>query len=254
MFPLYAAEKSNRIAVVTLGLIAANVVVFVAELLYTNGLDSCLSSQLFYNYGLVPYSVVNGVQLSYDCAADAVNVVGSSPAVYLTPLTSMFLHAGFEHIIGNMWFLFVFGRNIEMRFGRAKYLGCYLASGLAGALAIILSAYAVGPPDIYIPGIGASGAISGVMAAYLVFYPKSQIITLAGYVIIPVRAFWFIGGWFLLQVIYQLGGLNSGVAYAAHIGGFLMGLLLAFVVKATTKSDDETEGSSDQFRPGRLPL
>ena len=240
MFPLYAAERSDRFPVVTLAIIGANIVVFVGELLYTSGLDPCLTTQLFFAYGLVPYSLMNGVPLSFDCNAGTVSPLGSSSLVYLTPLTSIFLHAGFTHIGGNMWFLFVFGRNIEARFGRAKYLASYLAAGFAGAAAIVLSALAVGPPDIYVPGVGASGAISGVMAAYLVFYPRSHIVSILGYFVTSIRAYWFIGGWFLLQVLYQLSGVNTGVAYAAHIGGFGLGLLVALLIKATSPSEDWT--------------
>ena len=234
MLPLYAVEGPKRRAV-TLGIIAANIAVFLGELFYTNGLDPCLENQLFYSYGLVPYSLTSGIQLSLQCSTGNLYAVGSSPVVYLTPITSMFIHSGFLHIAGNMLFLFVFGGNIEARLGRAKYLASYLACGLAGAVAMIATSLAVGPPNIYVPGVGASGAISGVMAAYLVLYPRAPIISIIGYFIIPVRAFWFIGAWFALQVLYQLGGVDTGVAYAAHIGGFALGLGIALLVRATSR-------------------
>lgn len=238
MLPLYAIDRPQRRATVTWTLIAANVIVFIGELLYTNGFDACLEEQLFYTYGLVPYSLAYGVRLSLDCATGSLYMAGSSPAVYLTLLTSMFLQTGYLHIFGNMLFLFVFGPNIEARFGRVKYLAAYLACGLAAGLTMFAISSISGPPDIYFPGVGASGAISGVLAAYLVLFPKSTIISWIGYFIMPVRAYWFIGGWFVLQVLYQLGGINTGVAYAAHIGGFMLGLGLAAIVRATSRSTD----------------
>lgn len=238
MLPLYAIERPQRRATVTWALIAANVAVFAAEFLYTNGFDACLEEQLFYAYGLVPYSLAHGVQLSFECASGSVYIVGSSPTVYLTFFTSMFLQTGYLHIFGNMLFLFVFGPNVEARFGSLKYLATYLAYGLAAGLTMFAVSSIAGPPNIYFPGVGASGAISGVLAAYLVLLPKSTIISWIGYFIIPVRAYWFIGGWFVLQVLYQLGGINTGVAYVAHIGGFVLGLGLAAIVRATTKTTE----------------
>lgn len=235
MLPLYAVERPHRRATVTWALIGANVAVFLGELLYTNGLNPCLEGQLFYTYGLVPYSLTSGVQLTLQCSTGSLYAFGSSPTVYLTLFTSMFIHSGYLHIAGNMLFLFVFGGNIEAGFGRARYLASYLACGLAGGLAMTAFSLAAGPPNIYIPGVGASGAISGVMAAYLVLYPRTPIISVVGYFIMPVRAFWFIGVWFVLQVLFQLGGVNTGVAYAAHIGGFALGLGLAAVFRATSK-------------------
>ncbi|HMD79325.1 MAG TPA: rhomboid family intramembrane serine protease, partial [Nitrososphaerales archaeon] len=112
----------------TYGLIAANAIVFVGELIYTNGFDSCLTGQLFYSYGLVPFSVLNQAQLSLQCSSGHVFVTGYSPAVYFSVLSSMFLHVSYLHIFGNMLFLFVFGPNVESRLGRVKYFGTYLAS------------------------------------------------------------------------------------------------------------------------------
>lgn len=222
----------------TWALIAANVAVFVGELLYTNGLDPCLGSRLYYAYGLVPYSLTHGVQLTLQCSTGDLYATGNS-LVYLTPITSMFIHTGFVHIGGNMLFLFVFGGNIEARFGRARYLASYLACGLAGGAAMVATSLAVGPPNIYVPAVGASGAISGVMAAYLVLYPRTRIISWILYFVFPVRAFWFIGAWFALQVLFQLGGVDTGVAYFAHIGGFALGLVVAAVVRATSRTAEE---------------
>ena len=218
----------------TWALIGANAVVFLGELLYTDGLDPCLSSQLFYTYGLVPYSVMHGAQLSLQCSTGLLYAT-PSPLAYLTFLTSMFIHAGYVHIAGNMLFLFVFGANIEARFGRGRYLAFYLACGLAAGGTMIATSLAAGPSSVLSPSIGASGAISGVMAAYLVLYPRTSIFTLLGFFIVPVRAFWFILFWFALQLLFQLGGVDTGTAYAAHIGGFVLGLALAAAVRFGSK-------------------
>lgn len=220
-------------------LIAANVVVFLGELLYTSDFSPCLASQFFYAYGLVPFSLIKGVQLVPQCGTNLLYVAGSTPAVYLTLLTSMFIHTGYLHIAGNMLFLFVFGANIEDRLGRPRYLASYVACGIAGGVAMIVTSMAAGPPNIYIPGVGASGAISGVMAAYLVLYPRTPVLSIIGYFLMPVRAYWFIMAWFVLQVLFQVGGQDTGVAYAAHIGGFALGLMLAAAVKLTSKPTDE---------------
>ena len=133
----------------TWGIVAANVAVFIGELVYTNGLDPCLEDRLFYAYGLVPYSLANDIQLSLQCSTGILSTSGTSPLVYLTPVTSMFLHADFLHIGGNMLFLLVFGGKIEELFGRARYLVSYLACGIVGGLAMVALSLAVGPPNVY---------------------------------------------------------------------------------------------------------
>ena len=208
-----------------------NSVIFVGELITTNGLDSCLSGQLFYSYGLVPYSILHGAQLSLQCSTGNVYLTGYSPSVYFSLLSSMFLHVSFLHIFGNMLFLFVFGPNIEAKFGRVKYLGAYLACGLAGGAATIAAAIWTGSSSLFIPEVGASAAISGVLAAYLVLLARSRILAIIMFFLIPIGAFWFIGLWFVLQVLYQLAGIDTGVAYVAHIGGFALGLVFALLLR-----------------------
>jgi membrane associated rhomboid family serine protease len=227
--------------VVTYGLILVNAVVFLVELVTTNGFDPCLSGQLFYSFGLVPYSVLHGAQLSLQCSTGNVYIIGYSPTAYFSLLSSMFLHVSFLHIFGNMLFLFVFGPNIEARFGRPKYLGTYLACGLAGEAATIATALLTGSNDLYIPEVGASAAISGVLAAYLVLLPRSRVLSIIMFFLIPISAFWFIGGWFILQVLYQLGGIDTGVAYVAHFGGFALGLVIALAVRRTSRGSRDDE-------------
>ncbi|MGA7543906.1 MAG: rhomboid family intramembrane serine protease [Nitrososphaeraceae archaeon] len=161
---------------------------------------------LFQNYGSVPESVLSG------------NIA--------SVITSMFMHApGFFHIIGNMLFLFVFGDNLEDKFGRIKYLLMYIGWGFAAALTHSLYAVSAGGGEI--PAVGASGAISGVMGAYLIMFPRARVQTLIfAFFITTVRipAIAFIPFWFIMQVIFAVIGDPGGVAYFAHIGGFVVGL------------------------------
>jgi membrane associated rhomboid family serine protease len=154
-------------------------------------------------------------------------------AVWITLFTSMFMHAGFLHILGNMWFLWIFGDNIEDTLGRGNFIIFYLFTGLVAAFAQVIA-----DPDSVTPMVGASGAISGVLGAYLVFFPYGRVLTLIPLVFIfftniHVPAIIFLGIWFLLQFV---GGLSSsvaggGVAYWAHAGGFLAGAAIALLWK-----------------------
>src|SRR5690606_31258551 len=154
-------------------------------------------------------------------------VIGSEPAWY-TPVTSMFLHGGWMHLIGNMWFLWIFGNNIEDSMGHGRYIAFYLLCGLAAA-----AVQAFLDPSSPIPMVGASGAISGVMGAYVLLYPRVQVHMLVVLVIfisrIRVPAFLMLGYWFLLQLLggaMTAGSEEGGVAFWAHVGGFLAGAAL----------------------------
>lgn len=158
--------------------------------------------------------------------------------IYLTLLTSIFMHGGFAHLFGNMLFLFVFGDNVEKAFGILRYTAFYLVVGVIAALAHVLS----GPGSV-IPSLGASGAISGVLAAYLVMFPGNRIRVLVFFRFIPfvisVPALVVIGLWALLQFVNGFGAIaeteqTSGIAYMAHIGGFVAGLIFALILKPFT--------------------
>ncbi len=155
----------------------------------------------------------------------------------LTVFSSMFLHADPAHLIGNMWYLFIFGDNVEDRFGHLKYLLLYFLFGAAGGFTHSAITVAAGGPDQYIPAVGASGAIAGVLGAYLVFFPSARIVSLVPSIFIVqlarVPAFIFIGFWFILQILYSGG--SSSVAYLAHVGGFLAGMAVAAVFKALSR-------------------
>jgi membrane associated rhomboid family serine protease len=179
-------------------------------------------------YGTIPYEITHGVDLIGDQGGIPQQPINLP--VQVTLLTSMFMHGGLLHIGGNMLFLFIFGDNVEDNMGSLKYAIFYLLCGFIASFAQIV----IGP-DSPIPGVGASGAIAGVMAAYLVLFPKAQIRTIIGYgYVTRVPALIMIGIWGLTQVISGVGVLGSdlpqgGVAYWAHIGGFVAGLVLVFV-------------------------
>ena len=170
---------------------------------------------------MVPMNVLNGQQI-------------------YTLFTSMFMHASWLHLLGNMLFLYVFGDNVEDIFGHLGYLIFYLICGLAAAFSyIFVNLYAplisetIGIPitsDLASGVLGASGAIAGVLGAYFVLFPKAKVLSLVLYVILPIPAFLFLGIWFLLQWVYWATDISSGVAYFAHIGGFVAGIVLALVI------------------------
>jgi len=205
-------------------LILANVIVFMVMLFSDYGLiDSSFVADLGNNFAMIPYEIVHGERL-------------------YTLFTSMFLHAGFFHIFGNMLYLYVFGDNVEDIFGHGSYLIFYFICGLAASFAYIMSL--TNPQSYMIPVIGASGAISGVLGAYIVLYPRAKILTLVFYwlpIIVAIPAIVFLGFWFLMQ--WLLGVLfegSSGVAYWAHIGGFIAGVILALIFGRSRKKARET--------------
>jgi membrane associated rhomboid family serine protease len=167
-----------------------------------------------------------------------------------TLITSMFMHASWIHLLGNMLFLYIFGDNVEDVFGHGGYITFYIVSGLAAAFTHILSI--VFPPminvlpglnetyDLTIGVVGASGAISGVLGAYLVLFPNARILTLAGYFIMPIPALLFLAIWFALQWFYGIFDIAGGVAYWAHIGGFITGMILALAFGLKRKRKRET--------------
>jgi membrane associated rhomboid family serine protease len=154
--------------------------------------------------------------------------LGVTPiSVYLTLIVSMFMHGGFAHLAGNMLYLFVFGDNVEDRIGRVRFLLFYLFCGVVASLAHVLASKWTGQ-DLAVPSLGASGAISGVLGAYLLLFPKRRVRVIAIWFIVAVPAWAAVGIWFVFQLInglgYLGGGTGGGVAYAAHVGGFVAGL------------------------------
>ena len=163
-----------------------------------------------------------------------INLQRTPVSVYLTLLTSMFMHGGLMHLFGNMLFLWIFGDNLEHSLGRARYLIFYLVTGLIASLAHVVSTFVFGD-NPFIPSLGASGAISGVLGGYLVLHPKRSVRVIMLRAITTVPAVVAIGLWFVFQLISAFGVIGSGpqsgggVAFMAHIGGFVAGVALVKV-------------------------
>jgi len=204
MFPLKDENPIRRRPVLTYTLITMNVAIFVGTLI-TGTLD-----QVNLEFGMKPKEVLAGQNLH-------------------TLFTSMFLHGGIPHILFNMWYLWIFGDNIEDVLRRRKFILFYLGTGLVASFA-----HAFSDPTSTIPTIGASGAIAGVLGAYILLYPWARVYTIVFFILVMIPASVLIGFWFVLQVfsasVLWAAGATTGVAYWAHIGGFLAGMLLILPV------------------------
>lgn len=238
VFPLYD-DNSDRLSTpfVNYAFIAINILVFVfLQQLGTN-------EQFTYSFSTVPLEILSGhdIQTSTRVLLNPVTGqrltvpgLGYTPgSVYLTLITSMFMHGGIAHIAGNMLFLWIFGDNVEDRLGHVRYLVFYLVCGLIASMAHVLTtaAFATDQSSMLIPSLGASGAISGVLGGYLILHPKRRVTVILLRVLTDVPAYVAIGIWFAFQLISGLGILGGGsqqggVAYAAHVGGFVAGLVL----------------------------
>ena len=213
--------------------IAINIIVFIVYQKFGSNID------FTYSYATVPAEILSG----HDIVTAATNVhdplsgqIVTIPGlgitaipVWLTLITSMFMHGGIAHIAGNMLYLWVFGDNLEDKMGHVRYFFFYLLCGIIASLTHVFSDYLFGENHL-IPSLGASGAISGVMGGYLLLFPSKRVTILFIIFFIRVPAFIVLGSWILLQVANGTGYLGgseaSGIAYAAHIGGFFAGLLL----------------------------
>jgi membrane associated rhomboid family serine protease len=208
MFPIGDDNSARRtLPVVTYALILLNVLFFFVEL---SGGDPFIQQ-----WSMVPRRLL-------------ANPAGDFPTVF----TSMFMHAGWVHLLGNMLYLWIFGDNVEDNFGHVKFLIFYLLCGVAATFAqVMMSANST------VPNLGASGAIAGVLGGYILLFPKGQVRVLMGRGVIPVPALVVIGFWIVLQLVSGVGAISNtaetgGVAYMAHIGGFFAGLILTFVLRS----------------------
>lgn len=207
MIPVGDDNRSRRtVPVVTYGLIVVNAIFFLIEL---NSGDAFIERWAF-----VPSRFL----------ADP---VGDLPTLF----TSMFMHAGWVHLIGNMLYLWIFGDNVEDRFGQGNYLIFYLLCGIGATFTQLMFS-----ENSSIPNLGASGAIAGVLGAYILMFPQARVSVLMGRMLVPMSAFVVIGLWFVLQLFNGLASITAatqsgGVAYMAHVGGFVSGLVLAYVFR-----------------------
>jgi membrane associated rhomboid family serine protease len=211
LFPIGDDNSRRRgLPVVTYGLIALNVIVFLMEL--------SAGESFIRQWAVVPS------RLTADPAGN-----------FLTVFTAMFMHGGWLHLLGNMLYLWIFGDNVEDRMGQAKFLGFYLLCGIVATLAQVAFT-----PGSSIPNLGASGAIAGVLAAYLVLFPRQQVRVMMGRGVVALPALIVIGLWFVLQFINSMGAIantveTGGVAYMAHIGGFIAGFILTYLLRGSYK-------------------
>ena len=226
VMPLGDDDLDRRtVPVVTYALIAINVLVWLLEL--------SQGDKFINGYSTVPFEITHGEDLvgmqSIQAGGQSfpIQLYSGPTPIYLTLLFSMFMHASWLHIGGNMLYLWIFGDNIEDRLGHAKFLVFYLICGLAASAADI-----VFKPNSMIPSLGASGAIAGVLGAYLILFPKRQVRVLFARQIVNMPAFIVLGLWIALQIFSQIsvaGAQTGGVAYMAHIGGFIAGVALIFL-------------------------
>ncbi len=250
MFPLRDNIPTRRFPIVTVALIVANVVTFFAfqgSFLTPQGEQE----QRVVDYGAIPYEIAHpgrhceaaGGDIACEGQKDVEGRAEPQPATWLTLLTSMFMHGGLLHIAGNMLFLWIFGNNVEDSMGRGRFLVFYLLGGLVALLA--QTAFS---PASAVPTIGASGAVAAVLGGYALLYPRARVVTLVVIIffitLIELPAVLVLGLWFLLQVLngtaQEVG--QGGVAYFAHIGGFVFGLLLIKVFATRIKDDYAAHG------------
>ena len=232
IFPIGDDNSDRTITpLVNYVLIAINVLVFI----FLQGMGN--NEKFTYAYSTVPQEIRTGqdvdkpVPIEIAGQRGVIDLQPTPGSVYLTLLTSMFMHGGWMHLLGNMLFLWIFGDNLENALGRIRYLLFYLATGLIASLAHVISTFVLGD-NPYIPSLGASGAISGVMGGYLLLFPKRQVRVIMLRVLTTVPAIVAIGLWFVFQLISAFGVIGAGpqssggVAFMAHIGGFIAGLVL----------------------------
>jgi len=221
MIPLKDDNPTSGKPIVTYFLIASCVLIFLIQITS----QTYKTGQLFYSYGLIPSVLMGNNQLPLDLYA--------IPS-WLTIFTSMFMHGGFMHLAGNMLYMWIFADNIEDSLGPKKFLIFYLLAGTGAAMTQVLI-----DTQSQVPMVGASGAIGGVLGAYLINFPKAKVLVLIPFgffsQLIKIRALYVLGFWFILQFISSGGG----IAYAAHIGGFISGMILILFFNKKTKKKNK---------------
>jgi len=220
LIPIRDDNPTPYFPLVTILLILINVALHIYQISLGAGAEAFL-----YRFGAIPWELTRGLEWP---GLPSGFQTPSGP--WVTPMTSMFLHGSIPHLIGNMLYLWIFGDNVESLMGHGRFIFFYLVCGLFATAAQIFS-----HPDAVIPMVGASGAVSGVLGAYLIRFPRARVHVLFIWFlfirIIPVRAFFVLGFWFLFQVFNGLlsSGHGPGVAWFAHVGGFLSGMILVFL-------------------------
>jgi membrane associated rhomboid family serine protease len=239
VIPIHDRNPVHRTPVVTYLLIAVNFVVFLLQPIAFSSvggnvreIQACRQEAFFRKYGAIPKELLSNDALDVTVEATPAGCRIVEPRYdkqpFLSSVSAMFLHGGWLHLLGNMLFLFVFGNNVEDRLGRLRFLLWYLAWGIVATYAFALTeASSTGVV------VGASGAVAGVLGAYLILFPRARITSLVPFLFfipLPMPAWFVLGSWFLLQAVYSGGAgvtEGSGVAYVAHVAGFLAGVLVA---------------------------
>ncbi len=240
LFPISDDDRDvSTFAFVTYGILAANIALFLVQTSYP---------EFTYGWSVVPKEITTGVDL---VEPQPMQVEGygtieipqapGPPIIWFTLISAMFMHGGYGHIAGNMLYLWIFGNNVEHRFGHVWFLIFYLIAGIVGSFAQILSG-----PNSVIPNLGASGAIAGIMGAYLVLYPHNRVNAVFFYSIITVPAIVVLGMWIAMQFVSSVGSIAAtsesagGVAYLAHVGGFVAGAVAAGLCRLTLRQEPES--------------
>lgn len=253
LFPISDDDRRlSGTAFVTIGLLLANLAVFF--LLQGAGANE----EFTYGWSVIPREITEGVDLVApevldvgDRQVDVPQAPGPTP-IYLTIFSAMFMHGGFAHLFGNMLYLWIFGDNVEHRFGAVPFLAFYVVSGLAATVAQI----ALDPSGV-IPNLGASGAISGVLGAYLVLFPRNRVYAIFFFSIISIPAVLAIGLWIAFQFVNGFGAVMlsqetvGGVAYGAHIGGFVAGFVLALIARMFIRDERRNVFTEQEKRHSR---
>jgi membrane associated rhomboid family serine protease len=249
MFPYRDENETQRTAIVTILIIALNVLAWLG--IQGAGTTYALAKSIC-ELGLIPGELTLSLPVGTKFPMGEGLVCTTDPGMQAEHLvTSMFLHGSWMHLLGNMWFLWLFGNNVEDSMGRLRFLAFYLICGLAAAFGQVIT-----NPASSIPMVGASGAISGVMGGYLVLYPRVRVFTLVllgfFFTSVALPAWVMLGYWFVIQFVSGLvsfAGEGGGVAFWAHVGGFVAGLVL---IKLFSRSDYIAEHRAHHWRPRRV--
>lgn len=243
-------EEVKSAAFVTYGLLAANIAVFIYQM---------IDPSFTYGWSVIPFEITTGVDLVEPVIVDVPDYgqvelpqAPGPPFLWFTLISAMFMHAGFGHIAGNMLYLWIFGNNVEHRFGHGWFLLFYLVAGLVGGLLQIIFA-----PYSVIPNLGASGAIAGVLGAYLILFPHNRVNVVFFFTIITVPAIVVLGMWIITQLISGVWSIAAtstsvgGVAYMAHIGGFAAGAFAALICRMQIRHEPDSLLSRQYARDPR---